>query len=123
MIYTSHYMPEIEKICDEVAIINEGEVVAQGSLEAMLQQVDAASVIIEIYEMPLKQLEAIAADHEYLSVIDTTSLKIDHQDCDKTAAVLKRLEVESVRIRQIRYGTTNLESLFIRLTSQGKTDD
>lgn len=122
VIYTSHYMPEIEKICDEVAIINEGKVVAQGTLEDMLHQQDASSMIIEIDEVPLKQLEVIAADHEDLSVIDASSLMIKDQNSDKTARVLKHLESESIRIRQIRYGTTNLESLFIHLTSPGRAN-
>ena len=122
VIYTSHYMPEIEKICDEVAIINEGKVVAQGSLEDMLHQQDASSMIIEIYEVPLKQLEVIAADHKYLSVIDASSLMIKDQNSEKISALLKRLESESIRVRQIRYGTTNLESQFIRLTSPGRAN-
>jgi len=122
VIYTSHYMPEIEKICDEVAIINEGEIVAQGTLEEMLHEEDASSLIIEIYETPLKQLEAIVEDIEALSVIDSVSLMLEDQTTAKTAALLKRLEAESIKIRQIRYGTTNLESLFIHLTSQGRTD-
>jgi len=122
VIYTSHYMPEIEKICDEVAIINEGEVVAQGTLEKMLHEEYASSIIIDLDEIALKQLEVIAEDHEDLSVIDATSLMIKDQNSDKTARVLKHLESESIKIRQIRYGTTNLESLFIHLTSQGRTD-
>lgn len=122
VIYTSHYMPEIEKICDEVAILNEGMVVAQGTLEDMLHQQDASSLIIEIDEVALKQLEVIAADYEYLSVIDAGSLMIKDQNSEKTAVLLKRLESESIRIRQIRYGTTNLESQFIRLTSPGRAN-
>jgi len=122
VIYTSHYMPEIEKICDEVAIINEGVIVAQGTLEEMLQKEDASSVIIEIYEAPLEQLEMIVSDFEDLSVIDTASLMIEAQDSTKMAEVLQHLEAEAIKIRQIRYGTTNLESLFIHLTSQGRTD-
>lgn len=122
VIYTSHYMPEIEKICDEVAILNEGKVVAQGTLEDMLHQQDASSMIIEIYEVPLKQLEVIATEHEYLSVIDAGSLMIEDQNSEKIAGLLKRLESESIRIRQIRYGTTNLESQFIRLTSPGRAN-
>jgi ABC-2 type transport system ATP-binding protein len=122
VVYTSHYMPEIEKICDEVAIINEGEIVAQGILEEMLHKEDASSVIVEIYETPLRRLERIAEGLDGVTVVDTVSLMIKDQDSDKVAAVLNRLEAESIRIRQIRYGTTNLESFFIRLTSKRHVD-
>ncbi len=36
VIYTSHYMNEIEKICDDVAIISHGKLIEQGSLEDIL---------------------------------------------------------------------------------------
>ena len=47
VIYTSHYMDEIEKICDEAAIINHGEIVRQGELQAMLHETDDPSQTLE----------------------------------------------------------------------------
>lgn len=38
VVYTSHYMPEIEKICDDVAIIDHGRIIRQGTLKALLQR-------------------------------------------------------------------------------------
>lgn len=37
VIYTSHYMNEIEKICDEVGIISKGRLIEQGSLKNILE--------------------------------------------------------------------------------------
>ena len=117
VIYTSHYMPEIEKICDEVAIIDRGKIIIQGTLEKMLSQEEVSNSVIEIYETPIQKLEMIAANHKDLSIIDHASLKVEDQNSDKMAQILKELELQSIKIRQIRYGTTNLESLFIKLTS------
>ncbi|MFZ4506692.1 MAG: ABC transporter ATP-binding protein [Fimbriimonas sp.] len=36
LIYTTHYMEEVERMCDEIAIIDQGEVKAQGTLEQLL---------------------------------------------------------------------------------------
>ncbi len=47
VIYTSHYMEEIEKICDEAAIINNGEIIRQGSLQTMLQENNDPSMTLE----------------------------------------------------------------------------
>ncbi|MCD6292696.1 MAG: ABC transporter ATP-binding protein [Deltaproteobacteria bacterium] len=38
VIYTSHYMPEIEKLCDEVAIIDRGRIICRGLLENILRE-------------------------------------------------------------------------------------
>ncbi len=123
VIYTSHYMPEIEKICDEVAIIDSGKILAQGALSEILKEENSFDVVIEIYETSLQQLQMIASDFDYLSVIDTASLMIRDHTSSKVAEILARLELESVAIRQIHYGTNSLESFFIHLTSKGRADD
>ena len=123
VIYTSHYMPEIEKIYDEVAIIDGGEIVAQGTLAQMLRQEDAFSVIVEIAETPLLRLKKLLQNAHSVMIIDTQTLKIEAQNSEKVTWLLRQLELHEVSIRQIRYGTTNLESLFIRLTSKGHLHD
>ncbi|HIQ36936.1 MAG TPA: ABC transporter ATP-binding protein [Desulfocapsa sulfexigens] len=47
VIYTSHYMDEIEKICDEAAIINHGKIIRQGQLQTMLHETDDPSMTLE----------------------------------------------------------------------------
>jgi len=49
VVYTSHYMDEIEKICDEAAIINHGRVIKQGKLQTMLKESDDPSMTLEAY--------------------------------------------------------------------------
>jgi ABC-2 type transport system ATP-binding protein len=122
VIYTSHYMPEIEKICDEVAIINKGEIIRQGLLETMLQEEKADSVVLELLRSKEEQLVALAQSVEGLEVIDATTVMMHHQNAAKLGALLSALEAEDIALKQVRYGTTNLESLFIRLTSQGASD-
>ena len=41
VVYTSHYMNEIEKICDDVAIISHGKLVEQGSLKTLFSSKDS----------------------------------------------------------------------------------
>jgi ABC-2 type transport system ATP-binding protein len=122
VIYTSHYMPEIEKICDEVAIIDRGSIIRQGSLESMLESEKADSAVIELHHPGERLIGKIAKGHRDIEVVDVTTLMLHRQDSAKMAALLAELEKSSIAIRQVRYGTTNLESLFIRLTSRGAND-
>ncbi len=41
VVYTSHYLPEIEKICDQAAIIDQGRIVRQGTLSQLLREEDS----------------------------------------------------------------------------------
>jgi ABC-2 type transport system ATP-binding protein len=122
VIYTSHYMPEIEKICDEVAIINAGKIIKQGSIESMLTNESANQLIIEIYETPLATLESFCSKMNALTVVDESSLMLEGKESETVARALALLEAENVAVKNIRYGTTTLESLFINLTSKGRTD-
>ncbi len=122
VIYTSHYMPEIEKICDEVAIIDRGRIIRQGLLETLLQEERADSVVIELLHADETQLLGLAQRYEDVEVINAVTLVMHRQNSAKMGMLLNALEAESVAIKQISYGTTNLEALFIRLTSSGVSD-
>ncbi|MEN8146126.1 MAG: ABC transporter ATP-binding protein [Campylobacterota bacterium] len=122
VVYTSHYMPEIEKICDEVAIINAGEIIKQGSIESMLTNESADQLILEIYETPLEKLQEACAKMKTLTVIDDSSLMLEGKESSSVSEALALLEASSIVVRNIRYGTTTLESLFINLTSKGRAD-
>lgn len=122
VVYTSHYMPEIEKICDEVAIINTGKIIRQGTLEEMLSNESADEVVIEIYETAIEQLKKICTSMEQLHFVDESTLILKSKNSMVISEALSLLEETGIRVRNIRYGTTTLESLFINLTSKGRAD-
>jgi len=49
IIYTSHYMHEIEQICDEVAIIRQGEIICHESIAKLLTKENATSSLETIF--------------------------------------------------------------------------
>lgn len=122
VIYTSHYMPEIEKICDEVAIMNAGQVVKQGSISSMVNNEESQQVIIELYPHSSTQWHLLLAQCCEVSLIDETTLLLSSSNSVLVTQVLTWLENAHVKVKQLSYGVTTLESLFINLTSKGRTD-
>ncbi|RYU67351.1 ABC transporter ATP-binding protein [Aliivibrio finisterrensis] len=120
VIYTSHYMPEIEKICDEVAIMNAGQIVKQGSISSMVNNEESQQVIVELYPHSSTYLSAMSRSE--VTIVDQTTLLLTQSSSELIAQVLHQLELQGIKIKQIRYGATTLESLFINLTSKGRTD-
>ena len=45
MLYTTHYMEEAERVCDRIAIMDEGRIVAHGTLAELLAIVGIGEVI------------------------------------------------------------------------------
>lgn len=119
VIYTSHYMQEIEKICDEVAIINSGKIVKQGDMSTMLA-VNGKQVMIELYETKREKLEACCALLPLLSIVTVTSVILHASSAQAITELLTIFEKQQIKIKQINYASSNLESLFINLTSEGK---
>ncbi|NOR57547.1 MAG: ATP-binding cassette domain-containing protein [Sulfurimonas sp.] len=108
VIYTSHYMTEIEKICDEVAIISEGKLVEQDTLENLLSNKISDNISIEvIYKDVLKELDLDLYDD--VTVMTTSS---------KLYAIIELLNKNEIPIKQIKYGSTNLERHFLDITGE-----
>lgn len=121
VIYTSHYMEEIEELCKRVFIIDLGKEVSYGDREEIKASVFSNNkVIIETQEingetiMKLRDIEGIDKVSDKDSVLILT---IDSKF--KLASVLSLLEKESVSIKKISYEEAKLEDVFLSLT--GKT--
>ncbi len=121
VIYTSHYMEEIEELCKRVYIIDLGKEVSYGDREEIKASVFSNNkVIIETQDisgetiMKLKDLQGIDKVSDKDNVL---TLTIDSKF--KLASVLSLLEKETVNIKKISYEEAKLEDVFLSLT--GKT--
>ncbi len=109
VVYTSHYMTEIERICDEVAIISEGKLIEQDTLENLLTNKVSDKVSVEvIYRDVLDSLNLECSDK---TTIETSEAEL--------ASVLDALKNSDIPIKQVRYGSTNLEKHFLDITGGG----
>lgn len=103
VVYTSHYMNEIEKICDSVAIIDKGKLIVQDNLENLLYGETTDKISVEVvYADKLNILN--------LQLTDKSTIQTDKQTLP---ALLEILYANNIRIKQIKFGTTNLEKYFL----------
>ena len=108
VVYTSHYMTEIEKICDEVAIIHEGKLIKQDTLENLLSNKVSSTITVEvIYNNILKNLD--------LDFYDDVMIKTTQS---KLYSVIDLLNKNNVLLKQIKYGSINLEKYFLDITGE-----
>jgi ABC-2 type transport system ATP-binding protein len=111
IILTTHYMEEAELLCDEIAIMDGGRIIAQGAPRALLRE-HFAEVLLELprqefppaaRELPLRLIEA--ADR----------IEITTDDLDGT---LRKLMDAHVPLKDLRIRPPNLEDLFLELTGK-----
>lgn len=125
VLYTSHYMEEVEKLCDRVYIMDHGKVIAEGTkeeLKAILS--DQETVLIEFDqnypELFTKLSEIEGVQH---STIEEQSLKlIIPRGTRMLAALFHEAERYGAQVINVNVQTPTLEDVFLRLTGRKLRD-
>ncbi|AYE35135.1 ABC transporter ATP-binding protein [Clostridium septicum] len=121
VIYTSHYMEEIEELCQRVFIIDLGKEVAYGYREEIKASVFSNNkVIIEANNINgeiLRQLDSAEGINKVVENENKITLTIGSNF--KLTNVLSLIEKSDVNIKKISYEEVKLEDVFLSLT--GKT--
>jgi ABC-2 type transport system ATP-binding protein len=111
IILTTHYMDEAELLCDDIAIMDGGHIIAQGGPRELLQQ-HFEEVLLELPRRDFPE----AARQLPLKVIDSTDrVEIATQDLETT---LRTLLDAHVPLKNLRIRPPNLEDLFLELTGK-----
>jgi ABC-2 type transport system ATP-binding protein len=111
IILTTHYMEEAELLCDEIAIMDRGRIVAQGPPRRLLQE-HFAEVLLELPRQDFPQ----SARALPLKLIDSTErVEITTHDLEGT---LRALLAAQVPLSNLRIRPPNLEDLFLELTGK-----
>jgi ABC-2 type transport system ATP-binding protein len=114
IILTTHYLEEAEEMCDEIAIINEGEVVARDSTARLLGRLDGKTMIIQP-ESPVARLP----EGPGLEVTQRAdgAIVIAYRAAETGAeAVLAAVREAGIKIRDVRTEQADLQDVFLDLT-------
>ena len=111
IILTTHYMEEAQLLCDEIAIVDRGRIIAQGAPERLLRE-HFAEVLLELPRHDFPE----GARALPLKLIDATDrVQISTHDLDDA---LRTLIEARVPLRNLRIRPANLEDLFLDLTGK-----
>ncbi len=125
IIYTTHYMEEVENLCTRIGIIDHGKIIAEGTLEELQSIVtDKKSIVIET---GYKKLES-SSEIENINGVETVTIDdykvtiecLKESDC--IGGILKVLTDYEIKIRDIRMQGVSLESAFLSLTGRRLRD-
>lgn len=119
VIYTSHYMDEIEAIADRVVILDHGKVLRAGALDELLAQ-DERVMVLAADGIERDALLGLLAQHG--TVVDASSPQISLRLASRPADVLSALDAAGVTVHNAQFGRGNLEQLFMSLTQRSLRD-
>ncbi|MEY9926773.1 ABC-2 type transport system ATP-binding protein [Catenulispora sp. GP43] len=136
VVYTSHYMPEVERLCDRFVVVDDGRVIAEGTHGELLRPLGEGLLEWSATEQELallpdgvQSLAARLARHGEIEVVPAPSgqgpdvLRLRaHSMAGALREVAQIAADHTIGLGGIRLGRPDLESLFLSLTGRHVRD-
>lgn len=125
IIYTSHYMEEVEEICSRIAIVDHGKIIAEGTKEQLKSTItDVKDIRIELKSVQGTEGELLKPVPGVRTVLQEENVIRVHSDAavDNLNRILKQLMDAGKEIRSVEEQEPNLETVFLTLTGRNLRD-
>ena len=118
IILTTHYLEEAELLCRNIGIINQGEIVANTSIQQLLATLQLETFVLDL------SVEAgrVHLDEFDYRTLEGNSLEVDVPKEQGLNAVFTQLDQQEVQVLSMRNKANRLEELFVRMVEQGRTN-
>ena len=115
IILTTHYLEEAEAMCDSLAIVNKGKIVAEGQTNEMLKKLDKKELIILLEEEDANNIKLEDVD---LEVLNNSLIKIAFKPSSiNEGEIIEKIYKSGSKIKSINSKEPDLEELFLELTN------
>jgi ABC-2 type transport system ATP-binding protein len=119
LLYTTHYMEEAERLCDSIAIIDHGRIIAEGTKEELVRRtLGAAQTVVIDAEAPIPDRLRDPL-RKFGAVVDGTRVQASVEDAaSRVRELLQVFHDNRVRIRDLTLKSATLEEVFLNLTGR-----
>ena len=125
VIYTSHYMEEVEDICSRIAIVDHGKVIAEGTKEQLKAIItDTKDILIEVKnsenldETSLREIKGVNSVSSGENMVKINS----QSEINNLNQIIQFFINRGIEIRSLQELAPNLETVFLTLTGRNLRD-
>ena len=116
ILLTTHYIEEAELLCDNVAIIDEGTILKEGSPKQLTKELGKSGVTVQTGKA-IQNIENLLTDLTY--TIEDSRLHFSVKDAEKAIPnIIQKLSKINIPIHSITTETSSLEDVFLDLTGK-----
>ena len=114
IILTTHYLEEAEEMCDSLAIVNKGKIVAEGKTTDILKKLDRKELIITLEKTIPKSFNIKNINAK---LINANQIKISFKPSETNEGILiEKIYENNLKIKNINSVEPDLEDVFLELT-------
>jgi ABC-2 type transport system ATP-binding protein len=117
IILTTHYLEEAEELCDEIAIVNHGEIIACEPTGQLLKRLDQRILVVT----PREELTSVPDSLKSLDIelLATGDLKIGYRTSETgIGRILEQVREAGIGVADLSTDQPNLEDVFVAMTSE-----
>ena len=116
ILLNSHLLTEVERVCDRVAIVDHGTVLASGRIDDLLGE---STVRVRVTDLPSATIDDLRRRFESVESGGDGWLMFSGLDPERVPDVVAMLVAAGGRVHAIDAGRATLEDLFMRLVGEG----
>jgi len=121
IVYTTHYMEEAERLCNRVAIIDSGKIIALGTPDELLQMLPVREhIYITKNETTKSSVNVIKLFGEIIDSAERYELRLNKDA--KLSSFFSSLENANINVQNVTIQKPTLEELFLNLTGKRLRD-
>lgn len=113
IILTTHYLEEAESLCRNIAIIDQGLIVQDSSMNDLLRLLDVETFVLDLDSEFKADVELPGFTFRQ---VDTLHLEVEVRDSQDISEVFQMLHDQGVKVGSLRNKYNRLEQLFLRFT-------
>jgi len=117
ILLTTHYLEEAEELCDRIAIINQGALIACDKTKNLMGKLDSKRVTVMLTEDLLDMPDALKAFNVTLK--DQRELEFTYQPSTvKSSDIIMAVQTAGLKFAELATKEPELEDIFVQLTRQ-----
>lgn len=116
IVLTTHYLEEAQEMCDQIAIINHGEVIACEGTETLLARMDRKKLIVQPEELVAEIPDALK-DLDISMRVDGALVVTYHANETRVMDLLNQIRSAGVRVKDLATEEADLEDVFVSMTT------